>query len=100
MKKLFFNCYLAVPQQTLRYSREDSLTNSMLFYLNVLSCEAISGNNTATIPDHLPQFFLLPMCFQILFAINQISWEETGQNVTKKILFLIILIKIGLNSPT
>ena len=72
----------------------------MLFYLNVLSCEAISGNNTETIPDHLPQFFLLPMCFQILFAINQISWEETGQNVTKKILFLIILIKIGLNSPT
>ena len=43
-----------------------------------------------------PSFCLLPMCFQILYAINQTSWEEIGQNLTKKILFLITLIKIGL----
>ena len=29
-------------------------------FSNVLSCEAISGNITATIPDHLPQFLFAP----------------------------------------
>ena len=66
-------------------------------FSTVLSYEAISGNITATISDHLPQFFwLLPMSFQILYAINQTSWKETGQNLTNKILFLITLIKIDL----
>ena len=51
-------------------------------FSNVLSCEAISGNITATILDHLPRF---------LFAPNVCS-----QNLTKKILFLITFIKIGL----
>ena len=37
--------------------------------------------------------FLLPVCFQILY---QTSWKEIGQNLRKKILFLITLIKIGL----
>ena len=29
------------------------------------------------------------MCFQILYVINQTSWKAIGQNLTKKILFLI-----------
>ena len=36
-----------------------------------------------------PSFCLLPTCFQI----NQVSWNEIGQNSTKKILFLITLKK-------
>ena len=43
-----------------------------------------------------PNFCLLPMCFQILYAINQTSWKEIGQNLTNKTLFFITLIKIGL----
>ena len=29
------------------------------------------------------------MCFQTLYAINQTSWKEIDQNLTKKIIFLI-----------
>ena len=43
-----------------------------------------------------PSFFLLPTYFQILYAINQISQKENRQNSTKKDLFLITLMKIGL----
>ena len=38
------------------------------------------------------------MCFQILYAINQTSCKEIGQNLTMKILFLLTLIKIGLRN--
>ena len=65
-------------------------------FSNVLSFETISGNITATISHHPPSFCLLSMCFQILYAINQTSWKEIGQNLANKILFLITLIKTGL----
>ena len=65
-------------------------------FSNVLSCEAISGNTTATISDHLPQLLFAPNVLSNPYAINQTSCREIGQNLTIKVLFLITLIKIGL----
>ena len=65
-------------------------------FSNVLSCEAISGNTTATISDHLPQLLFAPNVLSNPYAINQTSWREIGQNLTNKVLFLITLIKISL----
>ena len=48
------------------------------------------------IPYIFSSFCLPLMCFQILYAINQTSWKEIGQNLTNKTLFFITLIKIGL----
>ena len=65
-------------------------------FSNVISYEVISGNITATISDHLPQFFLFLMYFQTYRAKIQIFMKETGLNLFSKTLFLTILIKIGL----
>ena len=59
-------------------------------FSNVLSCETISRNITATISDHLPQF---------LFAPNVLSNPLCNKsNILERLLyiFLITLIKIGL----
>ena len=37
-----------------------------------------------------PSFCVLQMCYQILYAIIQTSWKEIGENLTNKILFLIM----------
>ena len=87
------NCIISYILQPTRITSHSKILIGSIF-CNVFS--AISGNITATISDHLPQFLFAPMCFQILYAINQTSWKEIGQNLTKEILFLITLIKIGL----
>ena len=59
-------------------------------FSNLLSCEAISGNITATISNHLAQF---------LFAPNVLSNPLCNKsNILERLLyiFLITLIKIGL----
>ena len=56
-------------------------------FSNVLSCEAISGNTTATISDHLPQLLFAPNVLSNPYAINQTSWREIGQNLTNKVCF-------------
>ena len=65
-------------------------------FSNVISYEVISGNITATISDHLPQFFLFLMYFQTYRAKTQIFMKETGLNLFSKTLFLTVLIKISL----
>ena len=44
----------------------------------------ISGNITATISDHLPQFLCVP---NILHAKNSILMKGIGQNVFKQTLY-------------
>ena len=65
---------------------------------NIISPEAISGNLTAAISDHLPQFMIVPNVFsnpphpqtRLTFL------KETGQTLIKKTLFLITLLLIGM----
>ena len=66
-------------------------------FSNFISPEIISGNITATISDHLPQFSFVPIRFyQTLLPKNLTIMKEIGQNLKKKTLYLTILIKIGL----
>ena len=46
-----------ILQPTMLTSHSKTLTD---IFSNVLSCETISGNITATISDHLPQFLFAP----------------------------------------
>ena len=48
--------YILLPRRLTIHSK--TLIDNI--FSNVLSCEAISGNITATISDHLPQFLLAP----------------------------------------
>ena len=50
----------------------------------------ISGNLTASISDHLPHFLVAPNIFLMPLTLNPIFMKETGQNLIKKILYLII----------
>ena len=59
----------------------------------MVSHDLISGNITATISDHLPQFLFL---FQRYHAKNPIFMKEFGQNLFKQSLYFTILITIGL----
>ena len=61
-----------------------------------ISHEIISGNITATISDHLPNFHVLLILCQIIVPRNLPIMKEMGQNLNKKTLYLTILIKIGL----
>ena len=47
-----------ILQQTRLTSHSKTITDNI--YYNILSREIISGNLTATISDHLPQFLLAP----------------------------------------
>ena len=100
----FLNClscksiipYVLQPRSLISHSK--TLIDN--FFSNVPSCEAISRNITGTIPDHLPQFLLLPMWFQILYSINQIIWTKIGRNLTETVLFIIVWQKFIWNSLT
>ena len=50
----------------------------------------ISGNLTASISDHLPQFLVAPNIFLMPVTLNPIIMKETCQYLIKKILYLII----------
>ena len=50
----------------------------------------ISGNLTASVSDHLPKFLPAPNIFSMLFTQSQIIMKETGQDLIKKTLYLII----------
>ena len=65
-------------------------------FSNYISHEIISGNITATISDHLPNFHLFLTFCQTLLLKNLIFMKEIGQNLNRKTLYLAILIKIGL----
>ena len=92
---LVSNSFLPYIIQPTRLTSDSKILIDNIFP-NVISHEVISGNITATISDHLPQFFLFLMYFQTHPAKSQIFMKETGLNLFSKTLFLTILIKIGL----
>ena len=57
-------------------------------FSNFISPETISGNITATISDHLPQFSFVPK----YFVKNLTIMKGIGQNLNKKTLYLTSLI--------
>ena len=65
-------------------------------FSNHISKEAICGDLRSTIPDHLPQFFIMLSIFQTLFHPNAMSMKEIGQISIKKSLYWTILKKAGI----
>ena len=73
-----------ILQQTRITSHSNTLIDNIFSNIDP---DIISGNLTATISDHLPQFAnILDFGFPNMF-IFYISIRETGANLIKKILF-------------
>ena len=72
--------YILQPTRLMSHSK--TLIGNIFF--NTLSSEIISGNLTATISDHLTQFYLPLIFSQTPLTINQIFLKETDQNLIKK----------------
>ena len=81
-----------ILQPTRRTSHSKTLFDNI--FSNIISHEVISGNITATIFDHLPQFYSFLIYFQIHLAKSQTFMNKTGVNLFRKTLYLTILIKI------
>ena len=56
----------------------------------MVSANIISGNLTASISDHVPQFLVASNIFSIPHITNLKNMKETGQHLIKKILCVII----------
>ena len=71
-------------------------------FSSIISPEAISGNLTSTISDHLPRFMIVPNVFSNPPSAptpdqTKLTFlEEIGQTLIKKILFLITFPLIGM----
>ena len=65
-------------------------------FSNFISHEIISGNITATKSDHLPKFSFVPNILSNPSTQKSNFLKEIGLNLSKKALYLSILIKIGL----
>ena len=67
-----------ILQPTKINSRSNAPINNI--FSNILDSNIISGNLTATISDHLPQFAIIPNMFGNILGINQIFMKGTGPN--------------------
>ena len=69
----------------LQPTRITSHSNTLIdnIFSNVIDPDIISGNLTATISDHLPQFAIIPS----MFGKNQKFMKEIDPNLIEKILF-------------
>ena len=69
---------------------------------NILSTyvlkEAVHGNLTSTISNHLPQFYLSLLCSQTILLQNPIFFKEARKTSIKLNLSWITLINIGVTS--
>ena len=64
-------------------------------FSNIISPEAISGNLTLTVSDHLPQFMIVPNVS--MAKCNKANiFERDWSNFDKKTLFLITFLLIGM----
>ena len=67
-----------ILQPTRINSHSNALINNI--FSNFLDPDIISGNFTATISDHLPQFAIIPNMFGNILGINQIFMKGAGPN--------------------
>ena len=66
-------------------------------FTNVILPDSLSGNLTAAISDHLPQFLIVPNTFSNLPSNKSNIYErEWSLTLIKKILFLIVFPSIGM----
>ena len=66
-------------------------------FTNVILPDSLSGNLTAAISDHLPQFLIVPNTFSNLPSNkSNICEREWSLTLIKKILFLIVFPSIGM----
>ena len=56
-------------------------------FSNMAVTNTISGNLTASIPDHLPQVLVAPIFFSIPLTISSIIMKETGQDLMGGLIF-------------
>ena len=83
LDSLASNPFIPLILQPTRITSHSNTTIDSIF-LNVIDPDIVSGNLTATISDHLPQFSI---CLAIFQEINLIYMKETGPNLIGKILF-------------
>ena len=67
-------------------------------FSNYVSKEAVSGNLTSTISDHLPQVFFIPSMLSDNLATKSNIFERSWKNFNQADLSWITLIKIGVTS--
>ena len=65
-------------------NKKDPIDN---IFSNVIDPDIISGNLTATISDHLPQFAIIPNMFDNISGNKSKFMKEIGPNLIEKILF-------------
>ena len=80
------NSFVPLILQPTRITDHSNTLTDNIFSI-VIDPDIISGNLTATISDHLPQFSIVPNMLVIFQAINLIFMKETGPNLIQKILF-------------
>ena len=81
----------------LQPTRITSHSNTLIdnIHSNVIDPDIISGDLTATIFDHLPQFSMIPnMCGKIS-STKYMYVKGTGGNLIEKIFFLTIFLLTG-----
>ena len=65
-------------------------------FTNITLPDSISGNLTATISDHLPQFLIVPNIFSNPPSSKSNIYERDWSKLDQKIFFLIIFPSIGM----
>ena len=85
LDSLASNSFIPLILQPTRITNHSNTLIDNIFS-NVIDPDIISGNLTATISDHLPQFSIFPNMV-ISQAINLIFMKGTGPNLIKKTLF-------------
>ena len=65
-------------------------------FTNITLPDSISGNLTATISDHLPQFLIVPNIFSNPPSNKSNIYERDWSKLDQKIFFLIIFPSIGM----
>ena len=74
-----------ILQPTRITSHSNTLIDNM--FSNVIDPDITSGNLTATISDHLPQFSTIPNMFGNVSGNKSNTMNGTGPNLIEKILF-------------
>ena len=84
--------YILQPSSITSHSK--TLINNI--FINTILPHSITGNPTAKISDHLPQFLKAPNIFSNPPSNKSNIYERDCLNLNKKILFMIIFPSTGM----
>ena len=88
--------HLFLPHITKPTRIRDSSKTLIDIFSNTLIENTISGNLTATISDHLPQFIILPNIFSNSPSNKSNIYERDWSNFVQKTLYWIIFLLTGI----